>query len=222
MKVMKKDLRIFSNTYFKSLLMVTALFAGTSFSQEVNAQDMDSRIGIKGGLNVSNLYIDEVDDQNARLGFHAGLFAKMPITTFFALQPELTYSTKGARADYDIVGVFEGENRFNLGYIDFPVLAVIDLGENFSIHAGPYVSYLLTSSVSSTGTFGSGVEELERDNFKSFDYGVAAGLGFVFGGAELGLRYSLGLNEIASDNAAEALLGDSKNSVAQLYIAFGL
>ncbi len=202
---------------FKKLVMLVFLFCGLAATQ-ADAQELETRIGIKGGLNLSNLYVDDVDDENARVGFHAGIFAKMQITSFFALQPELLYSTKGAKAE----GAF-GDGKFNLAYIDLPVLAVINLGENFNIHAGPYVSYLISSSVSTEdGFFSDESTSLDRDNFNSFDYGVAAGIGFNFGAASLGIRYNLGLNEIANGTVSGLALGDSKNSVAQLYLSFGL
>jgi hypothetical protein len=42
-------------------IMVTLL--ATSSDNDLFAQ---ARAGIKGGLNVSNLYIDDIDDENAR------------------------------------------------------------------------------------------------------------------------------------------------------------
>ena len=43
-----------------------------------------------------------------------------------------------------------------------------------------------------------------------------------FGAAQVGARYNYGLAKIADSDAAELVLGDSKNSVAQLYISLNL
>ena len=63
----------------------------------------------------------------------------------------------------------------------------------------------------------------DRDNFDKWDYGLIGGIGFNLGkGAQLGVRYNYGLNEIANSGYAKQRLGDAKNQVAQLYLAFNL
>ena len=196
--------------FFAAVIMITA---GTL--NEANAQ---ARVGIKGGLNLSNLYVDNADDENARLGFNAGIYGQVFSTDVFALQPELLFSTKGSKAEYG--GVIDQTVKFNLSYLDLPVLAVFKLGNAAEIHVGPYASYLLSSNVSYDGDLGNGSQDIDRDHLRSFDYGVAGGLGFNFGPVQLGARYNLGLTEIADSDAARTLLGDSKNSCAQDYLAF--
>ncbi|HJW29358.1 MAG TPA: hypothetical protein VJ508_08890, partial [Saprospiraceae bacterium] len=60
----------------------------------------NKKAGIKGGLNVSNLYIDNLTDQNARTGLNLGVFGQVLSTESLALQLELLYSTKGSQAVY--------------------------------------------------------------------------------------------------------------------------
>ncbi|WPP48142.1 porin family protein [Catalinimonas niigatensis] len=194
----------------------------------VQAQMDDSRIGIKGGLNASNFYREQVGDQNARLGFHVGLFTEIAVGEAFSIQPELVLSTKGNRATYgaddgvlDLVGA-EGEVSTNLTYIDIPILAKVTLGEIINLHVGPYASYLIGASTSTEGDLASGSEELDRDNFKSWDYGLAAGLGVDLAAVTIGARYNLGLVNIAKTTVAEGIFDNSKNSVLQAYIAIGL
>src|SRR5690242_15593416 len=82
-------------------ILITVL-VGMITHQTVSAQTRTPRkAGIKGGLNVSNLYIDDVHDENARLGFNVGLYGQLFATEGFAIQPELLYSTKGSKAEYD-------------------------------------------------------------------------------------------------------------------------
>jgi len=184
------------------------------------AQAQEFHAGVKGGLNLSNLYIDEVTDENARIGFHAGVFGQWELSEVFGIQPEVLYSSKGAKAEYDIA-IFEGENKFNLNYIDVPVLAVFKIGENFEIHAGPYFSYMLGANVSTDGELGEGVDELDKDNLSETDFGLAGGVAFGSEQTKVGLRYNYGLVEVADSDAARTLLGDAKNSALQLYVSFG-
>ncbi len=197
-------------------IMVTLL--ATSLDNDLFAQ---ARAGIKGGLNVSNLYIDDIDDENARYGFNVGFFGQVLSSETFAIQPELLFSTKGSKAFYD-AGIINQTVKYNLNYLDLPVLAVFKLGKSAEIHVGPYASYLLGANISYEGDIANGDDEIDKDNLKSFDYGLVGGFGLNFGAVQVGARYNYGLAKIADSNSAELVLGDSKNSVAQLYLSLNL
>jgi hypothetical protein len=181
------------------------------------------RAGIKGGLNLSNLIVDDVTDKNPRLGFHVGVYGQLFPSNAFTIQPEVNFSTKGNRIT-DEFGTIDQETTFNLSYIDVPVLAVFKLGGVAEIHAGPYWAYLVGANIDSDGDLGDTFEEVDRDNFEKWDYGLVGGLAFNLGkGAQLGARYNYGLNKIAASQGARDMLGsNTKNSVAQLYLAFNL
>lgn len=196
------------------LIFLLGLIANLAVAQS------NARVGIKGGLNVSNLYVDDVDDENPRFGFHAGVYAQLLSSDVFALQPEILFSTKGTRTEYNSA-LADGDIKFNLNYLELPVLAVFKLGDAAEIHVGPYFSYLLSANVDVDGDI-DGYEDLDRDNFNAWDYGLAAGIGFNLGNAQIGARYNYGLQKLANSDAADFALGDSKNSCAQVYISFNL
>ena len=204
----------------KKMLTVTTVAAFCLFASSIAFGQSSPRMGIKGGLNLSNLYLNNVSDENARIGFNVGVYGQLLSTDVFALQPELLYSTKGSHNEFD--GFPNQTVKFNLNYLDLPVLAVFKLGKSAEIHAGGYASYLLNANISHDGDFGSGSEDLNRDNFKSFDYGLVGGFGLNFGAVQVGARYNFGLVEIADSDAADLIIGDAKNSVAQIYMAFNL
>jgi hypothetical protein len=104
--------------------------ATTTTKTENETATRTARGGIKGGLNVSNLYVDDVNDENARFGFNVGLYAQLFSSEVFAIQPELLYSTKGTRTTYDNILMGEGDAKFNLNYLEVPVLAVFKLGRS--------------------------------------------------------------------------------------------
>lgn len=199
------------------VLFSFTMAASTLLHQEAVAQ-FNTKAGIKGGLNVSNLYVDDVSDENARIGTHFGLFAQFGSEGMLALQTELLFSTKGSVAQY--TGFFDQEVKYNLAYLDLPVLAVIKVGETVEIHAGGYGSYLMAANISYSGDVANGVDEIDKDNLKSYDYGLALGVGINVGAVQIGARYNYGLVEIANSDSARTLLGNSKNSCAQLFAAF--
>lgn len=179
------------------------------------------RTGLKGGLNASSLFFENANanDRKERYGFHAGVFAQIPAGEFFAIQPELLYTAKGASANYNVVG-FQGRNTFRLNYAELPVLATFKLGNAVELQAGPYAAYLLNSNVSSNGDLGSGVATLNRDAFNKFDYGVAGGLNLFLGKALIGLRYGQGLQKIANSTASRAVLGNARNGVGMISVGY--
>ncbi len=204
----------------KIINMLLLAIVATVLSSTLAFGQSPRKAGIKGGLNVSNLYIDDVNDEDARYGFHVGFFGEVISSEAAALQLELLYSTKGSRAYYD--GILNQEVKYNLNYLDLPVLAVIKLGETAEIHLGGYASYLLQANIQYDGDWGSGNEEVDRDRLRSFDYGLTGGVGFNFGAMQVGARYNYGLLKIANDDVSEAIIGNSKNSNAQVFVAFNL
>jgi hypothetical protein len=180
-----------------------------------------ARAGIKGGLNVSNLITDEVNDKNARYGVHAGVYGQLFVNEGFAIQPEVNYSTKGNKV-ITAFGIIDQETKLNLNYLDVPVLAVFKLGNAAELHAGAYWAYLVGANIDTDGDLGDGFRQLDRDNFDNWDYGLVGGVGFNFGDIQVGARYNYGLNEIARSDGAKRMLGNTKNSLGQIYVAFNL
>lgn len=203
---------------------IVAILFITLLAGSVNAQEF--KAGIKGGFNLTNLYADEVDDENLRPGFNAGLFLQSPIDDFIGFQTELVYTTAGNKSSYDLVG-FNGDVDFNLNYLQVPFLVVLKFADILEFHAGAYAAYLLNANLEVTGD-ASFSEELDRDNLKNWDFGVATGLGVNVGKAQIGARLNLGLVQIADDNEnikgaiTREILGDSRNIGGQIYVSFGL
>ncbi|KYG81407.1 outer membrane protein with beta-barrel domain [Roseivirga ehrenbergii] len=203
-------------------IIITSIFSLlclVSFTNKSQAQEF--RSGIKGSFNLSNLYTDDIDDNNLRPGFSIGIFKENQIGPSSAIQTELLFSTKGNRSEYR-TGPFDGEAKFNLNYIELPVMLDLKAGDALDISFGPYVSYLISANVTTDGDFGSSFSEIDRDELNAFDFGLSGGLGLNFGNTELGARYNFGLSEIADSDNARSIMGDAKNSVIQFYIALGM
>ena len=205
----------------KILKIFTVFFVVGSVGALSNDLFGQMRAGIKGGLNVSNLYVDEVSDENARFGFNLGFYGQILSSDAFAIQPELLFSTKGSEIEYG-GSFFDQTVKYNLSYLDLPVLAVFKLGKSAEIHVGPYVGYLLGAKISHEGDLGNGADEIDKDNLKPFDFGLSGGFGLNFGNFQVGARYNYGLAKLADSDIAELVLGDAKNSLAQVYVSLNL
>jgi hypothetical protein len=77
--------------------------------------------GIKAGLNVSDLKVQNVNDAfDTKLGFHAGGVAHIHLSRKVAFQPELQFSSQGA--EYN-----RSNNELALGYVNIPLCSSICL-----------------------------------------------------------------------------------------------
>ncbi|THU37135.1 PorT family protein [Niastella caeni] len=210
-----------------AVLSSALLAVSSSFAQEQQTpaeNTLSPKFGIKGGVNLTNMYVKDVSDENMKVGFNAGFFAKLPLGRGVSIQPELLYTSKGAKETYDNFIEGEGEYRFNLNYIEMPVLAVFNVAKNFNLHVGPYIAYLAEANIKDledNGTIDE-IADLDTDDFNRIDYGVAGGLGIDISNFTIGARYNYGFREIGkSGSLAGALTKDSKNSAISLYIGLG-
>jgi hypothetical protein len=199
------------------LLVATAVLATTfSFASAQMA------FTVKGGVNVSNFYSDELSDKNAKVGFHVGLQADYEFSPNMAIQPGLFFTTKGSKVTTDYEG-YEGEFSQNLMYLQIPVHFAykqdITPGTRIVFHAGPYVAYGVggkskvtagTVTLESDKVFGDGILQ-----YKSFDAGLGLGIGAEFGPIILDLGWDMGLLDISNIDD-----GGVKNQNAYLSVGF--
>ena len=122
--------------------ILLALFAGF-FIMEANAQ-VTVKPGIRAGVNFSRFSDTEFD---MRPDFYAGAFVAMKLTRFYTLQPEITYSRQGAKADFStaIAGV---PDDIKIGYVSFGVMNKITFNDEFSLLLGPTIDFETESNVS--------------------------------------------------------------------------
>jgi hypothetical protein len=206
-----------------AVLVLTSAGLYAQEQQSPEGNNLTAKFGIKGGINFTNLYVADVSRENMKIGFNAGLFAKLPITKGFSIQPELLYTVKGAKDTYSNFIQGNGEYRYNLNYLELPVLAVVNLAKNFNLHAGGYAAYLVSATVKDVRSDGTivGAKELRADDFKRFDYGLVGGLGIDITNFTIGARYNYGLSSIGkAGSLSGSLTKNSKNSAISVYLGF--
>lgn len=178
------------------MLVVAMLAMVTVASAQMN-------LGVKGGVNMSNFYGDELNDNNVKIGFHIGLAADYDFAYNSAIQTGLFFTTKGFKYDTDNL-----DYTVNLMYLQLPVHYAykIDVspGTRVVLHAGPYAAYGVGGSrklnVGEWSTewdvdkiFGDGARQ-----YNAFDAGLGLGVGFEFGPLLLDLGWDMGLVNISN------------------------
>ena len=197
------------------LVSATLLVGGTANAQE-------KKFGVKGGLNLSNLSLEDNDDSNLRTGFHVGIWGAFPIATNLSVQPELQYSSDGTRWLQES-SEYSADASLKLDYIELPVSLVYNLARDVDFYLGPYVAFLANASSEATLKTGSStlnlISDLDKDNFKSTDFGMQAGMRFHLNPIYIGFGYKLGLTEVAQDNARN-YFGDAANRSIRLSVGY--
>lgn len=202
-------------------LLIALLLAATILTGG-KAEAQDKRFGVKGGLNLSNLSLEDNDDSNLRTGFHVGIWAGFPIATNLSIQPELQYSSDGTRWLQES-SEYSADASLKLDYIELPISLVYNLSRDVDFHLGPYVAFLANASSEATLKTGSStlnlISDLDKDNFKSTDFGMQAGMRFHLNPIYIGFGYKLGLTEVAQDNARN-YFGDAANRSIRLSVGY--
>ena len=223
---MKPQLNLMKNTLLVLTISIGSVLTLSAQEQRTESEShISPKFGIKAGLNLSNLYVDNVQDENIKLGLNVGLLAKIPLVRGLSIQPELLYSSKGAKLIYDNIIQGKGEYRFNLNYVELPVLGVINLAKKLNLHAGGYVAYLASANIKDMNDNGTvtDITEFNAENFNRIDYGLIGGLGLDVQNFTIGARYNYGLREVGESGSggSSGYTQNSKNSVITLYLGLG-
>lgn len=171
----------------------------------------NSSFSIKGGVNLSNFYGDELNDKSMKVGFHAGIGADLEFAPNVGIQTGLFFSAKGAEYKYSTAEV-----NVTANYLQLPVHVAykIDVtpGTKVVLHAGPYVAYGLggKTKVNLGGTQIGSVDTFKDDStidafngLKRFDAGLGLGVGFEFGKLLVDLGWDMGLTNLSRINNAD-------------------
>ncbi len=174
---------------------------------------------LKVGIGVNYFSSFEADDPGSRIRFHIGLAPTVELSDQVYFKPELAFSMKGGKADYDpgVQGVFDGEVIYRINYLELPLMVGFKPGRRVALEAGLYGAVPLSTNFEFNGDFVTGTGAFDSDAIQDFDYGWVAGLKF----RTLGLRYYYGLQEVASETAADDFLGDATQHTVQIYLQFG-
>lgn len=205
----------------KTLLKTTTLLGILLFGFQMQAQEIS--FGIKTGIQSANVnapdFIEDialVPDFKPITTVNVGVVSEIEFHPNFALQPELVYTTKGAKINENFdVNLFDvplpvgvtAISKFN--YLEMPVLAKAKFGNesaNFYLVAGPTFGYALNGKLETRAKLLVEVDlydtpiNLDAVNYERFEVGGMAGAGFSVrmpNGSQLFLdaRYSHGFTQ---------------------------
>ena len=162
-------------------MIATVLAMITTSMAQIVENDTRGQIqlGIKAGLNFSNVYDAQGEEFHAdgKVGLALGGFIAIPIGAYLGLQPEVLLSQKGFKATGKILGSTYDFKRTTT-YIDVPILFALKPIEYLTILAGPQYSYLIKQNDVFTNATTSiqQEQEFENDNLRRNIFGFVGGL----------------------------------------------
>ncbi|MFN3969131.1 porin family protein [Flavobacterium sp.] len=182
----------------KRVIMVIAMITLSTtdaFAQAGEKTRTDNRsqisLGIKGGVNLSNVYDSEGENfvADSKLGFAIGGFLSLPLGRYFGIQPEVLFSQKGFKSTGTFLGSSYEMTRTS-NFIDVPIYVSFKPVENISILFGPQFSYLMKQTDKFEGGTISATQENEfsNANIEKNIYGLAGGVDFNIDQIVYGLR----------------------------------
>jgi outer membrane protein with beta-barrel domain len=217
----------------KFKLLIVILIPLISFLNKSFAQE--TQFGIMGGLNISNLSNIPIGLQitsTSNTGFHIGAFANIPLGLRFDFQPQLLYSQLGGTftQSWTDTGIVSGSTAnvtsvtvITYSYFLIPLNFVYKFSKGWSIHAGPYISFLLTDKEENTETAEiPGYQTLSQDTLTNstqgdnkFDLGYNIGIGYT-------LQNGLGFNFSYSSGIVNVIQSVTYTNPTYIQPAFGL
>ncbi|MFA4948297.1 MAG: porin family protein, partial [Candidatus Krumholzibacteriia bacterium] len=112
---------------FALMLAAVALFVASPLFAE------GMMFGVKGGLNMANITGDDAEGTLMKIGGLGGVFISYDITEIFAVQPEILFSMKGTKEDFEGTDV-----STSLNYIEIPLLLKVNLPTEGAIKPSLY------------------------------------------------------------------------------------
>lgn len=183
------------------IVVVIATTASIEAFSQINKESVLS-IGIKQGVNLTQIGFDPIVDQDIYLRNTGGLVIKYLSEKHAGIQAEFNYSLRGWKE------LPETNNTYkrSLTYFEMPILthfmlargntkAIINVGPNLSYHLGDKETYEITDTTNLPLYY---YRKLDKD----FELGLIAGIGIMqitpVGDFQLEFRFHYGLQNIFS------------------------
>jgi Outer membrane protein beta-barrel domain len=156
---------------------------------------VNAQLGIKAGLNFTNVTnVSSVNNQSSS-GFNAGIFYTTPYTRVIGSKTELVFSRQGYNYE---TGTVTG--KANLDYIMLPTYMCINITKYFQIQLGMQFGYLMNANVDSASKNNAGIPGSVSgalSYYNRFTYSVGGGVEVhPFKGLLVGARLNVGLNNL--------------------------
>ena len=214
----------------KKIMMIAAMMVatlGAVAQNEVGQLTLQPKVG----MNISKITGSNL---NSKVGLVAGFEAEYGVAKNFGISLAALYSMQGAKRDLKVNNGTSVDVKFNLDYINIPVLAQYYIVPGLAVKAGIQFGFNVRNKVK-VGTTVAGYnlkddcsmdefldvaralgEPIPSDaKFQKFDLSIPVGLSYEYEDFVLDARYNIGTSKLIKSDP-----DSSKNSVFQLTIGY--
>ena len=189
----------------KKFLVIAAmvLASATSFAQQAAGS---FSVTPKVGLNIASLTDNK--DSDPRFGLAAGAEFMYQASDIVGVSFGAIYSMQGCK-------IKNSDVKYNLDYINIPILANYYVAKGFAVKAGIQPAFKVSSKIKGGG------ESADIKGLKSFDLAIPLGLSYEISNFVIDARYNLSLTKIADDFTEDGVKYEyGKNQVIQITLGY--
>ena len=170
------------------------------------------QIGVKAGLNFSNVTNTSSISHNSETGYNVGIFLAPKSRSIISSKTELILSKQG----YNYSTSTQGGSA-DLLYLMLPTYFCINITRFFQIHMGAQMAFLINAKADSTTTSGGTDPYADAmQYYNRFDYGFGGGVEVhPYKGLLIGARMNISLADLYSDAAKGQIPSLSSVNVKQ-------
>ena len=177
----------------------------------------------KVGMNLAMLTDTKINgsDGSFKVDLVAGVEAEYGIAEKFSVAAGLLYSRQGTSfGDFEAYvnsGTPVGYKglKYNMDYLNIPIVANYYLAPGFAIKAGIQPGFLMSAKEKADGVNSADVDVDFKDACEKFDLSIPLGLSYQFSDFVIDARYNLGLTKVNKDGDSS-----SKNGVIQITLGY--
>ena len=195
----------------KKILMIAAMMVAT-IAAKAQFEPGTFSLQPKVGFNLSEI---SAKDSKFKAGLVAGLEGQYQINNWFALSAGLLYTQEGTK-------IKDSELKFNLEYLNIPVMAKFYVAKGLSLNAGLQLGFMTKGKLKGNGY---------NDDIKSIcnkaDFSIPLSIAYEFtNGLSFEARYTGGLTNVIKEETIKAAgmsykwEKDNKNEVFMLTVGY--
>ncbi len=166
----------------------------------------------KVGINAASI---DASGSEFKVGFVGGVEGEYHFNKLVGLSFGLLYSQEGAKVKDYYVGDVKIKEKYNIDYLNVPILANFYVVKGLAVKAGIQPGFKLSGKKKVEGEGGNETAEASRDidGLNSVNFSIPVGISYEYANVCLDARYNIGVSHVWTD-------GNTSGQVFQLTIGY--
>ena len=203
----------------KKILMIAALMVAT-VSAKAQFEPGTFSLQPKVGFELTSI---SGDGSKFKPGFTAGLEGQYQINNWFGLSAGVHYAMGGCK-------IKETDAKFNMNYVNIPVMAKFYVTKGLSLNAGLQLGFMTSAKLANVQLLGGKSDIDIKDLCNKTDFSIPLSIAYEFtNGLSFEARYNAGVTNVFKDDVVNAALDvvggtkrwdDNKNEMFMITVGY--